>query len=216
LTVLGQPRLGQGRKASAVERHQAQALLPGRQHRRGADRAHRFGLALGQHREVEVEADVRQARGGAARAFHAQLGFQANARPDQLGAVARQLAPPALELVHEARGIGSLEAGAPPAQQAQIRAQLFDQAALGGFVTHRHGTFEVHQAAVIDARAGRVAVHQGWQHGQRRTDLAQVEHQARQDAAGDAGQAAAAHVHQHAPAQVGQNARRHLAKLRPR
>jgi hypothetical protein len=73
----------------------------------------------------------------------------------------------------------------------------------------------VHQAAVIDTRAGRVAINKGRQHGQRRTDLTQVEHQARQDTAGDARQAAAAHVHQHAAAQVGQNARRHLAKLRP-
>ena len=72
----------------------------------------------------------------------------------------------------------------------------------------------MHQPAVINARAGRVAVHQRRQHSQRRADLAKVEHQAWQDAAGDARQAAGAHIDQHATAEVGQNARRHLAKLR--
>ena len=155
--------------------------MPGRQHRRGADRAHRFAFALGQNREIEIETDNRkgQAAGGAARSFDAQLGFQAHTRPHQLGTVARQLAPPALQFVHETCGVRALEGGAAPADQAQIRAKLLGQATLGPFIAHRNRAFEMHQPAVVDARAGRVAVHQRRQHRERRTDLAEVEHEAR-------------------------------------
>ncbi len=118
-----------------------------------------------------------------------------------------------LQLVHEARGVRAFEGGATTAEQTQIRAQLFGQAALGRFVAHRHRPLEMHQPAVVDACAGGIAVDQRRQHGQGRANLAEIQHHAGEDAARDTRQSARAHVHHHAATQVGQDARRHLAKL---
>ena len=79
--MFGEPRLGQGCKPAAIKGNQPQALLPGREHRRSANRADRFAFALGHHREIEIETYIGQARRLATRAFHPQLGFETHARP---------------------------------------------------------------------------------------------------------------------------------------
>jgi hypothetical protein len=217
--VLVEPGLRQGRKSAADQRNQTQAIFPGANHCGGVDRmrprAERALLCLGlaHHSEGEIKASLRNAIARRRQIAHAHVGFQAHPRTEQARPVASQIAVPAFDLVHEARGVRALEGRAPARHEIEIGAQFLHQAALGRLVAHRHRAGQVDHATVVDAHAGRVAVDQLGQNRQRRSQLAHVEHQARGQAAHDLGQALAAHLDRHAARELRQHAGRQLGQL---
>ena len=172
--VLVEPSLRQGRESPPNQWNQTQAVLPGANHRGCVDRmrprAERalLGLGLAHHSEGEIEARLRNAVSRRRQIAHAHVGFQAHARAEQARSVASQIAVPAFDLFHEARGVRALEGRASARHQIEIGAQFLNQAALRRLVAHRHRARQMHHATVVDAHAGRVAVDQLGQNRQRR------------------------------------------------
>ena len=89
---------------TTVEGNQAEAFLPGRKHRLGAHGANHF-LPVGDDFEIHGAGDGGQAGSDARARGDLQARPQFHPRADQIGAIARDLAPPTLQLLHETRGI---------------------------------------------------------------------------------------------------------------
>src|SRR5262249_25662861 len=102
-------------------------------------------------------------------------------------AVARNAPAPGLEPRGEAHGVLSVEVREATGDEIEFVAQTLDQGTLGDLVAHGHGSREMDQLALFDARHRRVAVRDGRAHGQGVAVLPEFDRDAWWDPAGGRG-----------------------------
>ncbi len=194
--------------AAVVERHQGEPVLPGAEHGGGVGAAGRgaVGLAFGLQLERDVEAIVLDVEARHQRALAEELAGGGLGAP----------ALPRLQLLGEADGLDAVEVDPAARHQVQLVAEALGEDPLQGLVAAGHALAEHHQAAVVDAGLGRIAVDDGGGHRERVLALREVDRQAGPGGAAGLGEAPRLDLDGHALLEAGQHLAHELAQGRGR